>query len=164
MADTTSHTSKDTQTILDALRCIVQVLRRSSAYSERTVGLTSAQLFILKSLQVRSGCSINELAAYVHASQSTVSEAVARLVSRGLVKRSHESRDRRRVELSLTEDGTNVIASGNPMPQDELVSAIAAMSEVQRIALADGLTTLVAAVGMGDVAPQLFFEEILDLS
>jgi len=50
------------------------------------------------------------------------------------------------------------------MPQDELVSAIAAMSEVQRIALADGLTTLVAAVGMGDVAPQLFFEEILDLS
>ena len=39
-----------------------------------------------------------------------------------------------------------------------------APSEVQRIALADGLTTLVAAVGMGDVAPQLFFEEILGLS
>ncbi len=164
MADTTSISSKDAQTILDSLRCIVQVLRRSSALSERTVGLTSSQVFILKSLQVRSGCSINELAAYVHASQSTVSEAIARLESRGLVKRCHESQDRRRLKLSLTEEGTNVIVNGNPMPQDGLISAITAMSEVQRIALADGLKTLVAALGMSDVEPQLFFEEILDLS
>ena len=103
-------TPTDTQTILDALRCIVQVLRRSSANSQRSADLTGAQAFILKTLQARPGCSVNELADYTHASQSSVSEAVTRLVSRRLIERSQTERDRRRVELSLTESGAKAIA------------------------------------------------------
>jgi DNA-binding MarR family transcriptional regulator len=155
-------TPTDTQTILDALRCIVQVLRRSSANSQRSADLTGAQAFILKTLQARPGCSVNELADYTYASQSSVSEAVTRLVSRGLIERSQTERDRRRVELSLSERGANAIADGVPMPQDGLVSAIAALPEEKRIALAEGLTALVSAAGMNDAAPQLFFEESVD--
>lgn len=158
------HAARDIQTIFDSLRRIVQALRRSSAQSERSAGLTAAQVFILKSLQGRPGCSINDLAELVHSNQSTVSEAVTRLVSRGLVHRRQASQDRRRVELSLSTDGVNAIANSLSMPQDELIAAIVSMPESKRAALVDGLTALITAAGMDDVAPQLFFEEIQDLT
>lgn len=164
MSDPVLPVSRDTQTILDALRHIVQALRRSSAGFERAANLTAAQAFILKTLQAHPWSSVNELSGYVHASQSTVSETVARLVNRGLVMRRQALADRRRVELCLSETGAGAIAEGVPMPQDALVNAIAAMPEAKRIALADGLTALVTDARLGDVAPPLFFEESVDAS
>jgi hypothetical protein len=74
----------DTQKALDALRRIVQVLRESSRWAERHVGLSGAQLFVLQTLGEAPAASVNDLAGRTHTHQSTVSMVVARLVERGL--------------------------------------------------------------------------------
>ena len=52
----------ETQEILDSIRRIVRALRISSRFSEKVLGLSSAQLYILQKLGEFDGCSINELA------------------------------------------------------------------------------------------------------
>jgi DNA-binding MarR family transcriptional regulator len=148
----------DVQIILDALRRIVQALRRASARYERDVSLTSAQVFVLKTLQTRPGCSVNDLAAATHTHQSTISELVSRLESRGLIERRTSAEDRRRVELRLSEVGMDMIGAETRTPQEDLVAAIAGLPDDKRMALADGLISLVAAAGIEDETAQLFFE------
>lgn len=146
------------QTIMDALRRIVQALRRASARYEREAGLTSAQVFILKTLHSRPGVSVNALAAATHTQQSTVSEVVTRLETRGLIERRAAAQDRRRVELRLTPQGEQLIANDAATPQEALVAAIAALPAEKRAALAEGLSALIITAGLGDEAPHLFFE------
>src|SRR5690242_18689194 len=99
-----SNTSRavDTQTALDAIRRIVQALRESSRWSERHVGLSAAQLFVLRTLGDAPGISINDLATRTHTHQSSVSTVVTRLVEGGLVRRLRSGEDARSVTLSLS--------------------------------------------------------------
>jgi DNA-binding MarR family transcriptional regulator len=143
---------------MDALRRIVQALRRASARFERDSGLTSAQVFILKTLHSHPGVSVNALAAAAHTQQSTVSEVVTRLESKGLIARRPAPEDRRRVELRLTPDGERLICADAMTPQEALVAAIAALPDDKRIALAEGLSALIVTAGLSDEAPHLFFE------
>jgi DNA-binding MarR family transcriptional regulator len=146
------------QMIMDALRRIVQALRRASARYEREAGLSSAQVFILKTLHGHPGVSVNALAAAAHTQQSTVSEVVTRLEARGLIERRSALEDRRRVELRLTTAGERLIATGAATPQEALVAAIAALPDEKRAALAEGLSALIVTAGLSDEAPRLFFE------
>lgn len=146
------------QMIMDALRRIVQALRRASARYERDAGLSSAQVFILKTLHIHPGLSVNALAAAAHTQQSTVSEVVTRLETKGLIERRPAPEDRRRVELRLTTAGHHLIANDVATPQEALVAAIAALPAEKRAALAEGLSALVATAGLHDEAPNLFFE------
>jgi len=149
---------ESSQTIMDALRRIVQALRRASARYEREAGLTSAQVFILKTLHTLPGASVNALAAATHTQQSTVSEVVARLEARNLIERRPAPGDRRRVELRLTAAGECVIEADAATPQEALLTAIAALPDDKRTALAEGLSALIVSAGLDDEAPNLFFE------
>src|SRR5262245_81630 len=104
MGSNTSGAS-DTQAVLDAIRQIVQALRESSRWSERHVGLSGAQLFVLQALAEAPGISLNELAARTHTHQSSVSVVVTRLVDAGLVRRGRSGLDARSVTLSLSPRG-----------------------------------------------------------
>ncbi|MDI7776638.1 MarR family transcriptional regulator [Asticcacaulis sp. EMRT-3] len=146
------------QIIMDALRRIVQSLRHASARHERDSGLTSAQVFLLKTLHARPGGSVNDLAAAAHTHQSTVSEIVARLEGKGLIARRAAPNDRRRVELRLTPQGEQSIATGGHTPQEALLAAIAVLPDAQRTALAEGLSALIATAGLDGETPHLFFE------
>jgi DNA-binding MarR family transcriptional regulator len=148
------------QIIMDALRRIVQALRRASTSYERDSGLTSAQMFVLKALSPRPGCSVNDLAQATHTHQSTISETVSRLEGRGLVDRRVAADDRRRVELRLTSAGETLVSRELRTPQEDLVGAIAALPDEKRQALADGLVALVGAAGLDHEIPQLFFEHL----
>jgi DNA-binding MarR family transcriptional regulator len=154
--------AEPSQIIMDALRRIVQALRRASARYERDAGLTSAQMFILKTLSARPGGSVNDLAAATHTHQSTVSEVAARLEARGLIERRPAPSDRRRVELRLSPDGERLIApkqpTDAPTPQEALLAAIAALPAAKRDALAEGLSALIATAGLAGETPSLFFE------
>lgn len=145
----------EAQAIMDSLRRIVQALRRASTQYD---GLTSAQIFVLRTIATWEGASINDLAALTHTHQSTVSEMVARLEANGLVARQAAAEDRRRVELFMTEEGRLAIRDLPKTPQENLIEAIAGMSNESRSALAQGLNLLTHAADLDVVAPQLFFE------
>src|SRR5689334_21636085 len=101
--------------VLDSLRRLVRELRVTSHSVERELGISGAQLFVLRELAREPGCSIRALAGRTLTDPSSVSVVVARLVDRGLVSRSRDPNDARRSELSLTAGGERLLGrAGEP--------------------------------------------------
>ncbi len=145
--------------VLDHLRRIVRVLRESSRAAEGLLGVTGAQLFVLKALAGSPALSLNDLAARTRTHQSTVSVVVSRLVARRLVRRTPSQADGRRVELSLSPKGRALLARAPLAAQDALIEGIERLPRAQRKSLATALRSLVRAMNLQDEAPAMFFED-----
>jgi DNA-binding MarR family transcriptional regulator len=152
----------ETRGVLDAIRHIVQVLRESARAAEQHVGVSGAQLFVLHTLAESAPLALNDLAERTHTHQSSVSAVVARLVERGLVRRAWSAADSRRLELSLTARGQQLV-DGTPdtkaSAQARLIHAIDRLSGARRRMLASTLQELAQAVDAVDRIPPMFFEE-----
>jgi DNA-binding MarR family transcriptional regulator len=155
-ADGTGDT--DTMRIMDALRRIVRELRVAAHGSEVDLGVSAAQLFVLRKLLADPGQSMSDLAQRTQTSQSSVSEVVARLVSRGFVARHPAASDRRRVELTLTPEGRSAAARAPRTIQERLLAGLDQLDQEQRHVLATGMDAWLSAAGLGDVPPTMFFE------
>ena len=151
-------TAAETQVVLDAFRSIVQALRESSRHTERTIGLTASQLFVLQKLAETGVASVNELAGRTYTHQSSVSMVVVKLVVRGMVARRADPDDRRRVVLSLTPAGRRALASAPHAPQQALVAAVSRLSPGARRTLGRGLAEIAQAMA-GSRRAQMLLEE-----
>ena len=151
-------TDDEPQRIMDALRRIVRELRVADHSSESGLGVSAAQLFVLRLLLAHPGQSMSDLAARTRTSQSSVSEVVGRLIERELVARHTSATDRRRAELSLTARGRTLAASGSLTIQERLLAGLGDLDARQRNALAAALEAGLAAAGLSDVPPTMFFE------
>jgi DNA-binding MarR family transcriptional regulator len=156
--DTPVEKRTDATRAMDSLRRVVHALRIATRASERAFGLSAAQLFVLRQLSVTSGQSLSDLAARTRTTQSSVSEVVARLVRNGLLSRTPSSKDRRRAELSLTTAGEAVLANAPETVQERLLRGFESLDERTQRTLIDSLESWLAASGLDDVAPALFFE------
>ncbi len=147
--------------IMDSIRRIVQLLRRSATAAEKSHGLSAAQLFVLHKLADGHSLSIGDLAERTLTSQSSVSEVVQKLVSNGCVTRVRSQRDARSVELSLTDDGRKILEKAPVAPQDYILAGLNRMPPRDRKQLARLLARLVKETGMINVAvrPRMIFEE-----
>jgi DNA-binding MarR family transcriptional regulator len=154
----TARTS-DPTAALEALRRIVRALGVSSRTSERSAGVTGAQLFVLQQLSEAAAHSLNDLADRTFTHQSTASVVVERLVSRGLVARTRSAADARRVELALTATGRAALRRAPPPAQSRLVAALHALSPRDCRALARVLGTVVRSMKLAGGPPGMFFEE-----
>lgn len=149
----------DVRVSLDALRCIVRELRASSRLAEKLTGLSGAQLFVLQQLAERPARTMGELAERTFTHQSSVSVVVRRLVERGLVARIPSEEDARRVAIELTTAGRALLRRAPRMTQETLISTILGLPTERRHQLARSLGALVSAMGIGENAPGLFFED-----
>jgi DNA-binding MarR family transcriptional regulator len=149
----------ETQSVLDSIRRIVRALRVASRETERNLGLSSAQLYVLQKLASEHGVSVNELAALTLTHQSSVSVVVGKLVEAGLVERKKSPRDARRVEISLTAKGRSLVRRAPEPVQKRLITAIQGLPPGPRATLASGLAQIVQAAGLSAGPAPLFFEE-----
>jgi len=159
---TVNRTAKDEEVtaVFDPLRRLVHALHVASRETERRLGVTGAQLFVLTQLRATPSLSINALAERTMTHQSTVSVVVRRLVRRRLVKKVRAQDDARRVELTLTAAGVALLRRAPEVLQVRLASAIGALGAPDRRALAHGLEFLVSELGVGDAPPAMFFETL----
>ncbi len=159
---TTTRTAKDEEVtaVFDPLRRLVHALHVASRETERRLGVTGAQLFVLTQLRATPSLSINALAEPTMTHQSTVSVVVRRLVRRRLVKEVRAQDDARRVELTLTAAGIALLKRAPEVLQVRLANAIGALGAPQRRALANGLEHLVNELGVGNAPPAMFFETL----
>ena len=157
-----SHTSRastpHTRSVLDSIRRIVQFLRESSREAERRVGLSGAQLFVLRTVAESPGLSLNALAERTRTHQSSVSAVVTRLAREGLVDRGTAAGDARRAEIRLSPDGRRRITSAPRTAQERLVAAVDGLSPANRVRLASMLDALVRGMALR-IRPDMFFEE-----
>ncbi len=145
--------------VLNSLRRIVRSLRVASRTSEQRVGLSGAQVFVLQCLGRESPCSVNELADRTATDQSSVSVVVSRLVASGYVRRAPSKLDRRRVELTLTKSGRELLAAAPEVAQDRLLLALSELPLADLDALSRILAKVVETAEVANETPSLFFEE-----
>jgi DNA-binding MarR family transcriptional regulator len=145
--------------VLDDLRRIVRALRQSSHAAQRKLGVSGAQLFVLKALAGPEPLSLNTVAAHTRTDQSTVSVVVARLVAAGLVSRRRSAHDGRRIDLQLTPRGRSLLRRAPLAVQDQLIEGLDRLPRSERRVLATALHRLVASMRIDDDKPAMFFEE-----
>ena len=143
---------------MDGLRRIVHALHAGTSAAERVVGLSSAQLFVLRQLHAEPEHSLTDLAQRTRTTQSSGSEVVARLVKRGLVARAPSAIDRRRAVLTLMPAGEALVATAPETVQERLVTGFGRLEPTAQRALAESIERWLAASGLADVAPTFFFE------
>ena len=152
-------TAAEATLVLDHLRRIVQALRESSRASERSLGVSGAQLFVLQTLAKSRALSLNALAERTQTHQSTVSVVVKRLVAEQLVQSRPSATDRRRLELELTPRGNALLRRAPALAIDRLVAGVQALRPRERAALAATLAKLSAGMRLPARSPSMFFEE-----
>lgn len=149
---------------MNAIRRIVRALRVSSRASEKALGVSAAQLFVLQQLAARedSAPSIAQLAALTATDPSSVSVVVSRLAARGLCERRASKADARRAEVTITAAGRALLEQAPEPVQMRMLAVLEAMDPDRRRVLVSGLEEIVGALGVSDHAASMFFEEESD--
>ena len=109
--------------------------------------ITVSQFHILR--RIRQGVdSVSKLAEAKHTSRPAVSRVVDVLVNKGLVARTQNPADRRNVQLSLTEEGADLMENLFSNTRDWMAEKLNVLSE-------DELAAIMTA---GDALQQAFSE------
>jgi DNA-binding MarR family transcriptional regulator len=154
----------DMTTVMDSLRALVRALRISTRAVEKEIGISGAQLFVLQQLESGPAGSVNHLAELTSTHQSSVSTVVSRLVERGLVRRQPSADDGRRMEISITDQGRNLLASAPRTAQWRMQEAMQRMGCERTRVLAEGIEALVRNSGFLQLPAPMFFEDDSPLS
>jgi DNA-binding MarR family transcriptional regulator len=102
-------TQIDTLSIADRLRPVLLQVGRELRREARKVGISAEQVSLLVAIKYTPGIGVRELAARERVSPPALSNHVDRLERDGLVKRTPSESDRRRVGLTLTDQGQRVL-------------------------------------------------------
>ena len=99
----------DPLTVANELRPVLLRLSRELRKETEQMGVTSRQVTLLWLVREHPGLSLRELAAEERISAPALSGHVDRLEKAGLLERSRDESDRRRVGLSLTAEGDRLL-------------------------------------------------------
>ncbi|MBC7532253.1 MAG: MarR family transcriptional regulator [Oligoflexus sp.] len=146
--------------VLDSCRHLVSLIHIASRATEKNLGLSAAQLYVLRKLQQSDHhLSLSDIAAITHTHQSSVSVVVKKLIEKGLVASKSAKDDARRLELKVTAKARKLLESSPEAVQDRLIRAIQTLrqDDAEHLQKILGLV-LGAAEARVEPAP-LFFEE-----
>jgi DNA-binding MarR family transcriptional regulator len=98
----------DVMAVADRLRPTLLQLARELR-REKIAGVSPQQVGLLVSIKYAPGVTVGELASEERVSTAAMSKRVSRLERDGLVTRTQEVADRRRVGLTLTDEGQRTL-------------------------------------------------------
>ena len=127
-------------TVADGLRPVLLRVGRELRREAREVGVSPEQVSLLVAIKYSPGVGVNELAARERVSAPAMSNHVDRLERDGLVARTPSPSDRRRVGVTLTEEGKRVLRGVRSRRTAWLASRLGELD-------ADELAAVEAAIG-----------------
>ncbi len=155
---------KDYDEILIALR---RIMRAADLYSQKLMkesGLTAPQLLVMQAIEKEGKPSTSTLARHIAVSQATMTRIVDRLERAGLVARQKSRRDKRVVNVQLTEAGVAKLESAPEPLQAEFLREFRKLEPWEQQMLTSSLSRLAKmmdAEGI-DAAPILQTGAIVD--
>jgi DNA-binding MarR family transcriptional regulator len=102
-------TNFDTVQLADRLRPVLLRVGRELRREAREVGVSPQQMTLMVAIKYEPGIGVRELAAREKVSPPALSKHVDHLERDGYVVRTQSDSDRRRVGLTLTEEGARVL-------------------------------------------------------
>src|SRR5436309_14459044 len=123
MMNTTGDMSMTDYRALAELRYQIRRYLRFSEQAAREIGLVPQQhqlLLALKGLPAGRKATISELAERLQIQHHSTVELIDRLVERGLIQRSRDDEDQRRVFIKLTPQGEEVLRKLSMLHYTEL--------------------------------------------
>ena len=126
--------SRSAEDILRAIRRILQSITIHSKKLYRQAGLTVPQMLCLRAIGGADHDEVTaaEVARQVQLSPATVTGILDRLERYGLIVRERRSKDRRKICLSLTPEGTERMESLDPSLQDRFLVRLMSLEESDR--------------------------------
>jgi DNA-binding MarR family transcriptional regulator len=103
------ETKLDTVQIADRLRPVLLQVGRELRKEAREIGVSPHQVSLMAAIKYQPGIGVRELAAREKVSAPAMSNHVDRLERDGLVMRTPNEADKRRVGLTLTDEGARVL-------------------------------------------------------
>ena len=95
--------------ILQKFRIIVSTAQKYSQRVEKQLGVTGAQLWIMKEIDVTPGLRVGEVAKKLAIHQTTASNLLDALEKKEMVCKSRLATDQRIVNLTLTDKGKSLL-------------------------------------------------------
>src|SRR5213080_5458624 len=117
----------DAMAVADSLRPTLLRLA-GELRREKIAGVSPHQVGLLGSIKYTPGVTVGELAAKERVSTAAMSKRVSRLERDGLVARTQSEADRRRVGLTLTEEGQRTLRRVRSRRTAWLASRLAALA------------------------------------
>ena len=130
--------------VLVALRKIIQSIDLHSRDLVKRYGLTGPQLIVLQEIAKAGEVPAGKVAKACSLSQATVTGVLERLEKRGLVIRRRSDTDRRRVLVTTTSDGDRLLENAPPPMQEHFVERYNHLQDWEQAMILGALQRLVA--------------------
>lgn len=136
--------------VLRQFRVLFNAVRGHFREVERAAGIGGAQLWALSEISASPGIGLGELATALDIHQSTASNLVKALQERELVTLARRAKDRRAVQLTLTEEGAAVLDKAPTPFRGVLPTALGELDPSVLVRLEDDLAALIGLLQAGD--------------
>ncbi|EFL53153.1 transcriptional regulator, MarR family [Solidesulfovibrio fructosivorans JJ]] len=143
--------------LLEVMPLVMQDLRQTMR-SHSAPDLRVPELRSMAFLRHFPGSNLTDLAEYIGVSLPSMSKLVDALAYRGFVERKPDPSDRRRVRLSLTEEGANVLSKAREAVKAKFATRLARLTATDITLVTTGMallrelfTNTGAAPGAGEI-------------
>ena len=159
----TSETNPISDRVLIALRQIIRSIDIRSKRLVKQFGLTGPQLIILQEIARAEEITASELAKAISLSQATVTGILERLEKRTLIARRRSNSDRRRVKVSATAAGRQLLEAAPPLMQESFVEQFDRLQNWEQHMILSSLQRLVTMMDARQIeAAPILASEPLD--
>lgn len=129
--------------MLVSLRKITRAISQHSRDLNKRYGLTGPQLVILNEIANYELVSVTQLARSISLSQATVTDILNRLDKKGLVERSRDEKDRRRVMIRITPNCSDILSQAPPALQETFVNRYSSLPEWEQLMILSAIRRVV---------------------
>jgi DNA-binding MarR family transcriptional regulator len=136
--------------IIDDIRRVFQVVHEQSRKAEKATGLTSPQLWALKTIAQESPIMVSDIARRMYLHPATVVGILDRLEKQNLVIRVRSIDDRRIVRVELTAKGRTLRKKAPEIAQNLLVGGLEKLPQRNLNKIASSMKQIVGMLGAQD--------------
>lgn len=158
--------AEDPRHDLRILRSLRRIIRAVELYSKKLASrhaVTGPQLICLLTIKDLEPVTATVIAQQVHLSPSTVVGVLDRLEEKKLIIRERDKEDRRRVYITLTDEGKALVGTAPSPLQDKLAAALERVSQLEQVSIALALERVVELMEVQDVEADPILDTRSDL-